>query len=156
MFLLIYKSLIRPVSEYCNTVWTPIYKKDSRSLEQVQRRATKLVKNKRDYDYPTRLRLLKLPSLVYRRRRADMLLIFRIFKGIDKLEPDTFFSLFGETATVVHPWKIFKPQNKNIIKCNTLASRAVNDWNALSTNTGLRMNGRTNYRNMAQTISIEG
>ena len=36
MFLLIYKSLIRPVLEYCNTVWTPIYKKDSRSLEQVQ------------------------------------------------------------------------------------------------------------------------
>ena len=28
-------------------------------------------------------------------------------------------------------------RNKNIIKCNTLASRAVNDWNALSTNTVL-------------------
>ena len=135
MFLLIYKSLIRPVLEYCNTVWTPIYKKDSRSLEQVQRRATKLVKNIRDCDYPTRLRLLKLPSLVYRRRRAVMLQIFRIFKGIDKLEPDHFFSLIG--ATRGHPWKIFKPQNKNIIKCNTLASRAVNDWNALSTNTVL-------------------
>ena len=66
-----------------------------------------------------------------------MLQIFRIFKGIDKLEPDHFFSLIGETATRGHPWKIFKPQNKNIIKCNTLASRAVNDWNALSTNTVL-------------------
>ena len=36
--------MIRPVLEYCNTIWTPIYKKDSRSLEQVQRRATKLIK----------------------------------------------------------------------------------------------------------------
>ena len=66
-----------------------------------------------------------------------MLQIFRTFKGIDKLEPDQFFSLVGETATRGHPWKIFKPQNKNIIKCNTLASRAVNDWNALSKNTVL-------------------
>ena len=95
-----------------------------------------------------------------------MLQIFRIFKGIDKLEPDHFFSLVGETATNGHPWKIFYPQNKNIIKRNTLASRAVNDWNALSTNTvlaptlnilrvGLRKNGRTNYGNMTQTITIE-
>ena len=56
-----------------------------------------------------------------------MLQIFRIFKGrlSDKLGPDQFFSLFGETATRGHPWKIFKPQNKNSIKCNTLVSRAV-------------------------------
>ena len=52
--------MIRPVLEYCNTIWTPIYKKDSRSLEQVQRRATKLIKNTRDCAYPTRL---NLPSL---------------------------------------------------------------------------------------------
>ena len=39
------------------------------------------------------------------------------------------------TCIVIIPQ--FKPQNKNIIKCNTLASREVNDWNALSTNTVL-------------------
>ena len=34
-------------------------------------------------------------------------------------------------------WKIYKTQNKNIIKCNTLAYLVVNDWNAMSKDTVL-------------------
>ena len=43
MFLNLYKSLVRPHLEYATSVWSPMFKKDSITLENVQRRATRLV-----------------------------------------------------------------------------------------------------------------
>ena len=75
MFSQLYKALIRGHLEYTNTVWNPIKKGDADHLEKVQRRATKLVPEIRDLPYAERLRVLKLPSLRYRRERGDMLYI---------------------------------------------------------------------------------
>ena len=85
MFLTLYKSLVRPVLEYCSTVWCTNTKIMSEKLERVQRRATKLVTQISNLDYPSRLKRLNLPSLLYRRRRADVLQIYRILSGIDHL-----------------------------------------------------------------------
>ena len=43
MFLNQFKSLVRPHIEYATTIWSPIYKKDAIQIENVQRRATRLV-----------------------------------------------------------------------------------------------------------------
>ena len=93
MFLTLYKSLLRPVLEYCSTVWSTYYKKDSERIEKVQRKATKLVRTIKDWDYPEWLKHLKLPSLVYRRRRADLLQVFRYFKGLDLLKGEELFTV---------------------------------------------------------------
>ena len=82
----LYKTLVRPVLEYGNSVWKPYFKKDSELLEKVQRRSTKLVRPIKDKSYPSRLRELRLPSLVYRRQRADMLQVFRILTEIDNVQ----------------------------------------------------------------------
>ena len=60
MFLTLYKSLLRPVLEYCSTVWSTYYKKDSERIEKVQRKATKLVRTIKDWDYPERLKHFKV------------------------------------------------------------------------------------------------
>ena len=61
--LKLYTSLVRPTLEYANAAWTPILRRDQILLENVQRRASKLVPELRDRDYEDRLRTLKLPSL---------------------------------------------------------------------------------------------
>ena len=71
--LKLYTSLVRPTLEYANAAWTPILRRDQILLENVQRRATKLIPELRDRDYEDRLRILKLPSLYYRRARGDMI-----------------------------------------------------------------------------------
>ena len=40
---LLYKSMVRPILEYCNTVWGPVMCGDQDRIERVQRRATKMV-----------------------------------------------------------------------------------------------------------------
>ena len=44
MFLTLFKSIVSPYLEYGSNVWSVIYKKEAIQIENVQRRATKLVK----------------------------------------------------------------------------------------------------------------
>ena len=71
-FRMLYVSLVRPHLEYANPVWNPYLKKHIDMLENIQRRATKLIPILSDLSYEDRLRRLKLPPLSYRRFRGDM------------------------------------------------------------------------------------
>ena len=66
-FKKLYTALVRPRLEYANTVWNPYKKKDIITLENVQRRTTKMVLGLGDRSYEDRLKDLKLPTLTYRR-----------------------------------------------------------------------------------------
>ena len=132
IFVTLYKSLVRPILEYGNTVWQPCFKQDSIQLEKVQRRATKLVKDLRDKSYETRLKVLNLPSLVYTRKRADMLQIYRIMSHIDKLDGNKIVMRDLNVRTRGHNFKLFKPRVRTKEKRGTLGFRAITDWNTLS------------------------
>ena len=93
MFLNLYKSIIvRPHVEYATPIWSPLYKKDKIIIENIQRRATKLVDTER-------LRKLGLPTLEYRRKRADLIQVYKILNDIDIVDKEKLFTRAQCTAT---------------------------------------------------------
>ena len=78
IFCHIFKGLVSPHLEYAAPVWYPhnIYQKGA--VENVKRRATKLVPGLSTLSYPERLQKLKLPTLAYRRARGDMIETFKL------------------------------------------------------------------------------
>ena len=52
----LYKAIVRPPLEYCIQAWRPYRKKDIDTLERIQRRATKIIPELRDFSYEERLK----------------------------------------------------------------------------------------------------
>ena len=84
LFKKLYTTFVRPHLEYAQAVWAPHLKKHVKMLENVQKRATKLVDNLNDLEYSERLRKLDLPTLAYRRARGDMIELFKGFNSYDR------------------------------------------------------------------------
>lgn len=135
VFLNLYKSLVRPHLEYGNTVWSPSTVSEIKLLEGVQRRATKMLKGYENLEYEDRLRKLGLPTLEYRRLRADLIQVYRLFSGIDKVSPEHFFSIQEDLTrpfTRGHSRKLFKGRYFRRLRKDSFAFRVVNPWNSLN------------------------
>ena len=115
-----------PILSYQNIVTlTPVYKMDMEAIETVQWRATKLVPKLRNVDYSQRLKILKLPSMQYRLRRGDMIQVYKIVKGLDRVPSEMFFKFCDASddmrQTRGHNWKIFKPQHTLDVRKHTFS-----------------------------------
>ena len=127
----IYLAHVRPHLEYGNLLWHPRYKKDSITVENVQRRATKRIPELKDLSYGERLAKLDLPSLQYRRDRGDMIQVYKIFTGRDRLNPDDFFEMSRSQGTRGHLMKVQKHHSSTLLKRNVFSRRVVDLWNSL-------------------------
>ena len=132
VFINLYKSMVRPHLEYCSTVWSPSSVAEVKKLESVQRRATKMVKSVSKNSYPARLRALGMPTLEFRRLRSDMIQVFRILRGIDKIDHSKLFKLANNNRTRGHTLRLKKVMSNTNLRKNSFTQRVVAPWNSLS------------------------
>ena len=130
-FNLLFKSLARPILEYCSPIWSPHLQSEIDDLEKVQRRATKLVFGLSDVPYEERLKKLDLPTLQYRRTRADIIQTFKILKGLDNLNISDFFIMNTNTNTRGHTLKIYKQRCNTSLRQHSFSQRVITCWNNL-------------------------
>jgi len=92
-FLILYKTYVRPHLEYCIQAWSPYLVRDIQVLEKVQRRATKLVGGIKNRTYEERLLHLGLTTLQQRRERGDMIEVYKMLTGKERVDCGQFFEL---------------------------------------------------------------
>ena len=129
----LYKALIRPVVEYGNPVWCPYLRKDIDQIEKIQRHFTKNIIGMKNLNYEERLRLLKLPSLEYRRIRGDMIEVYKILHNLyDSLTTNSLLTLDNNSTTRGHNFKLQKGSFNTTKFKYFFTNRVVNLWNKLS------------------------
>ena len=74
---------------------------------------------------------LKLPTMYYRRKRYDLIQLFKILHGYEDIKPDNFFE-FNDNCTRGHLFKIVKPRCEKTLRLNSFPVRCINKWNTLS------------------------
>ena len=77
--------------EFSNCVWSPSLRKHIEIIENVQRRATKLVLSISHISYPDRLARQNLPTFTHRRVRGDLIEVM-ITSNIYDLKVNKFFT----------------------------------------------------------------
>ena len=127
-FITLYSLYVRPLLEYCSIVWLPWLKKHETILENVQRKATKLLPSIRTLSYPNRLSSLDLFPLHYRRLRGCFIYTFKLFKANAYSE---FFTLSPANGLRGHKLKLFQPRADSKYRRNSFAHVVIPFWNKL-------------------------
>ena len=104
--------------------------KDIRLIESVQRRATKIVHTLSLLPYEERLKLLDRPTLKYRRRRGDMIIVYKMLNALIDLDRESFFQM-SNLNTRGHSKKLHKPFSRLKIQSQFFSQRVIDEWNSL-------------------------
>ena len=127
----LYTTMVRPILEYGNAAKPHQYAGDVDKVEKVQRRATRLCPTLKDLPYEERLKRMKLPSMYYRRERGDMIQVFKIMSGKDRVDQEKLLPLSSSNKTRGHNLKLEKKSSRLNLRKSSFSLRVVNGWNAL-------------------------
>ena len=92
LFLKLFGTYVRPHLEYCVAAWSLWTQGDKDVLENVQKRAINTVTNFKGRTYEEKLAEAGMITLEERRQRGDLIQAFRVFIGVDNVDPDILFN----------------------------------------------------------------
>ncbi|KAK4831192.1 hypothetical protein QYF61_015924 [Mycteria americana] len=125
--LLLYAALVRPHLEYCIHLWAPQHKKGMDLLEQIKRRATKMIRGMEHLSCEERLRYLEK-----RRLRGDLIAAFQYIKGAYKKDGKRLFTKACSDRTRSNSFKLKEGRFRLDIRKTFFSMRLVRHWNRLS------------------------
>ena len=120
-----FKTYVRPIIEYNNEIWNPVYIGDQNKLEKVQNKLTKLLNYGEIMRPDERNRIMNLESHQQRRLRGDLISIFKNF------EDDQLFTKKTDSRTRGHSKAIAIRRARTDIKRHSLSHRSIETWNKL-------------------------
>ena len=111
--------------------WGPQYRKDVEVLEQVQRRATEMIRRLEHLFYEERFRELGLFSLEKRRIQGDFIAAFEYLKGESKQEGEQLFAWIGSDRARGNDFKLRQWIFRLDIRRKFFTQRVLMHWNRL-------------------------
>ncbi len=135
IFLRLYKQYVRPHLEFASPAWSPWTDGDKSALEKIQRRAVSMISGLKGGTYEEKIAELGLPTLEERRHQADMVQTFKIVKGVDRVQHDTWFQLANEggraTRSADCPLNLRQRAARLEVRRNFFSYRVVENWNKI-------------------------
>ena len=130
----LYESFVRSLLEYCPQVWSGTTKANIRSVERVQRNATRYILGYPGLDYKERLSRLNLLPLSYRRECLDVCFLFKCFNLEYNVDISQFVTVIDggrETRYNNNTMKLKKARCRTETFRRSYFNRIVNTWNLL-------------------------
>jgi len=127
----LYSSLVRAHLEYCIQLWGPQNRKDMDVLEQVQRRAKKMIRGLEYLSYEDRLRQLRLSSPEKRRLWGDLRAAFQHLKVAYRKAGEGLFTRVCSDRTRGNISKLREVRFRLDIRKKFFTMRVVKHWNRL-------------------------
>ena len=127
-----YKGLVRPILEYCASVWDPYHLKYINQLEMVQRRAARFVLNRYHNisSVTEMLDQLKWESLKHRRQKARLLMFYKIKMGLVAISLPSFI-VPKPRPRPGYPHQYMQPFCRTEAYHNSFFPHTITNWNAL-------------------------
>jgi hypothetical protein len=133
IFVRLYVQYVRPHLEFASPAWSPWSESDKAVLEKIQRRAVAMVSGLKGTVYEERLKELGLTTLEERRHQADMLQTFKIVRGIDKVNSETWFQMAAHAERATRssdgPLNLRQRHARLEVRRNFFSNRVVESWN---------------------------
>jgi ribonuclease P/MRP protein subunit RPP40 len=130
-----YLTYVRPMLEYCSSVWSPYTLTNINQLESVQRSFTRKLYGLLGFSYSERLLILDLESLQQRRLECDLITLYKLIHGQFTINSDKFFEFCCTTATRGHNLKLYKPNTSVNAYKYCFPNRCIDAWNSLPIDT---------------------
>ena len=131
-FCVLYNQRIRPHLDYGMTACPPDTVADAKLLERTQAKATALVQGLKGLNAEERRKRLGLMRLEDRRERGDLIEVYKILKGLTRIDP----SEFWEVREARNGARLVKELAKNGKRQRQgfFSYRVIQKWNLLPTN----------------------
>ena len=131
MFLSPYKAMVRPHLEYASVIWSSLYKKDKITLENTQRRATRLVPSLKGKDIFRQTQTLRVADAGIQAQEGRHVDVYKILNSTDLVSKDSLFKMATYQATRGHPLKLFIRRSRVNVRASSFSMRVIDTWNVV-------------------------